>query len=287
MNNYQNNKSKGYVKKSTGTGAMAAFLLALTIFFGIGAIIVACRKGMYSGSDMKDLLNQSYEEIYGDQSNQDYQIRSQNENALIAFVVYPDGKKYDIKCKNSGNIEMFASYYFADKYCTFDNTFDENTPSSGYQEKLYFCLAGAFNNLNTKYESMGYTKRYGYSSYTKIINKAKTDYAGSSELFSALASFHSYSNVNVSIVIDENTDVYGTNVFLMFLFLIPAIGTGLGAFKAYTMYLSEKRTLKEYKDDWAANFSGVQSQTSSNENSDPFEKYDSSKDPFEEYSKND
>ena len=284
MDNYQDNQNfneqNAYVKKRTGTLSLFTFLLALTLFFTLGSVIMLCRKGSYSSSGMNKLLEKHYSEIYGDSKS------SGKENALVAIVVYPDGKKYDCRCKNSGNLEMLSGYRFDEKYCTIDNYLDDHTPDSGYKNNLVKYLTDTFNYFNGNFSY--YTKRYSGSN-TQVINNTGIDYSGIASLKNALSIYHSYTNCNVSIVIEKNDNVYGVNFFLFFLFLIPAIGCGIGSFATYSMYAKENRELIEYEDNGNNFYSNVQTSSSSdlNSNSNPFEKFDSDKDPFEEYSKND
>ena len=122
------------------------------------------------------------------------------ENALVAIVVYPDGKKYDCRCKNSGNLEMLSGYRFDEKYCTIDNYLDDHTPDSGYKNNLVKYLTDTFNYFNGNFSY--YTKRYSGSN-TQVINNTGINYSGIASLKNALSIYHSYTNCNVSIVIEK------------------------------------------------------------------------------------
>ena len=118
-----------------------------------------------------------------------------------------------------------------------------------------------------------YSDRYGSSQNSKVINHTEINFSGLATLKATLDLFHRYTGTNVSIVVDENLDVYGTNWLLFTLFLIPTIGCGIATFKVFSILSKEKQEKEKYGN--IKNSSAVYSE------------YNTEKDPFEEYSNKD
>ena len=262
MQNYQNNNSR----RNTGSLGLAVFLLILTIAFSIGSFVVFNKKGSYNSKDLDNFVAEQYNEIYHDNYTKE-------KNALVVLVIYPDGKKYDIRCKNSGNLDIFASYDFGEKYPTISSDLKESIPEiSGYQIDLMKYLADAINSNNTSYSKF-YSSQYGNSNTSKIINKTEIQFTGETDLRKAINVYHQLTNTNVSIVIEENTDIYGRNYFLFTVLLIATISCAIGSIIAFKI-LSSETTLVEYQENKSTNKPTEQIDL------------DSDKDPFDEYYKN-
>lgn len=289
MQDYQNNQYNkninSYNGKNTGTLGLAILLFILTLAFGIGSIIVVSKKGAYNSRDLDNFAVEQYNEIYNDsyQNHSDYSTglsfygtNSKPQNALVVLVVYPNEKNYDIKCKNSGNLNTFSDYDFGEKYNSISNDFKGYlTNNASYGSDVMKYLAKAIESNNTSYKSF-YSTQYGNSNLSKIVNKTNSQLNGEAELKKAINTYHSLTQVNVSVVIAESIDIYGVNYFLFVAFLIPALCCAVGLIKVYKIFASERRMLVEYNGGPNVKTSGIDSTID----------LDSDKDPFEEYYKN-
>ena len=240
----QNNNSKSTVYKKTNlaTLGLAVFLLVISLIFGINTLVVGATTGNYRSSDLNEYTDKQFSEIYGDNTS------NSEGYVLITFVYFPDQKEYNIKCASKGYLDTSSSMYFDSSYPTFTNRFREiiENNSSGYSTNLCQYLADSVNKLSSSLASMGYKAQYASSKSSTVKYNTYGKFAtGRNSLSTALANYHQYTKVNLSIVISSNEEVYKQNWPIFTFSLICFLVFGIIDIIAFKNTFAEKKSLEE------------------------------------------
>lgn len=211
-------------------------IILFSVILMIALVIIAIQDYSYDSSKLETYALEQYYQVYDEKDN------SFEMNILVTLVVYENNSEYDYISIVGDNIDTKVDLQFGNTNTTFGKLVYDNIPSEGYYDNLYHYISKAINEITKTYSN----KFYFENTYdSKIINKTNFgEINGKEELENAQRDFYEKTGYNISLVVDDNKDVYKPDIIIVIIVIIFAV---ILVFLAINLFNKNKKSLKIIK----------------------------------------